>query len=119
MQDGVHPGMPAPDPEDLRSLGRRLDEAKRQAEPRPKEAPPTSLGIAFRFATELVVAVVLGAGVGWLLDRWLGTRPIFLVVLVLLGAAAGIRNVMRAAVEINAKLRGEGPGGKGESEEET
>lgn len=91
-----------PDPDDLRALGKRLDEVRRQNEPRRKEAPPTSLGIASRFATELVVAIAFGGGLGWLLDRWLGTRPVFLLVLVIFGAAAGIRNVMRAAAEINA-----------------
>ncbi|HEU5017218.1 MAG TPA: AtpZ/AtpI family protein [Pseudolabrys sp.] len=34
---------------------------------------------------------------GWLLDRWLGTTPWGLVVLVMLGFAAGVLNVMRAA----------------------
>jgi ATP synthase protein I len=97
-----------PDPDELRALGKRLDKAKRQKEPRP-QAPPTSLGIASRFATELVVAVVVGAGLGWLLDRFLHTRPIFLIVMVLLGAAAGIRNVMRAATEINAGMTGGPP----------
>ena len=92
-----------PDPDELRTLGQRLDKARRQSEPRPRAAPPTSLGIAGRFATELVVAVVVGGGLGWLLDRFLGTKPIFLIVMFMLGAAAGIRNVMRAAAEINAK----------------
>ena len=67
------------------------------------------MGIASRFATELLVAVAVGGGLGWLLDRWLGTRPIFLVVMVVLGAAAGIRNVMHAAKEINARMAGGGP----------
>ena len=95
--------MSAPDPDDLNALGRKLEEARRQTEPRRTEAPPTSLGIAFRFATELMVAVAFGGGLGWLLDRYLGTRPIFMLVMFFLGAAAGIRNVMRAAAEINAK----------------
>jgi ATP synthase protein I len=34
---------------------------------------------------------------GWLLDYWLGTTPWGLVVLVMLGFAAGVLNVMRAA----------------------
>lgn len=92
-----------PDPDDLRALGSRLEKARRQTEPRKKEAPPSSLGIASRFATEMLVAVIFGGGLGWLLDRWLGTKPILLVVMFLLGAAAGIRNVMHAAAEINAK----------------
>ena len=92
-----------PDPDDLHALGKRLDEVRRQNEPRREEAPQTSLSIASRFATELVVAVAFGGGLGWALDRWLGTKPIFLLVLVVLGMAAGIRNVMRAAAVINAK----------------
>lgn len=109
--------MPAPEPDDLRTLGARLDKVQRQKEQRPQQAPPTSLGIAGRFATELVVAVLVGGGLGWLLDHWLGTRPIFLIVMVVLGAAAGIRNVMRAAAEINANSGGGSPAG--EDDEET
>ncbi|HTW34468.1 MAG TPA: AtpZ/AtpI family protein [Rhizomicrobium sp.] len=92
-----------PDPDDLRALGKRLDEVRRQKEPRRQQAPPTLLGIASRFATELGVAVAVGGGLGWLLDKWLGTRPIFLLVMFVLGAAAGILNLMRAAAEINAR----------------
>ena len=92
-----------PDPDDLRALGKRLDEVRRQNEPRRAEAPPTSLGIATRFGTEFFVAIAFGGGLGWGLDRLLGTRPIFLLVLFVLGAAAGIRNVMRAAARINAE----------------
>lgn len=95
--------MPAPEPEDLRALGRKIDEA-RGGEPRNGgDAPPTASGIAFRFATELVVAIGFCAGLGWLLDRWLHTAPIFLVIMFVLGAAAGIRNVMHAAAELNAE----------------
>lgn len=92
-----------PDPDDLRALGERLDKAQRQKARRPEKVPPTAVGIAFRFVTELVVAVAVGVGLGWLLDRWLHTRPIFLLVMLLLGAAAGILNLMRAATEMNAK----------------
>ncbi|HKD21089.1 MAG TPA: AtpZ/AtpI family protein [Rhizomicrobium sp.] len=95
-----------PDPDELRALGKRLDEARRQTEPRKQEAPPTAFGIATRFATEMMVAIAVGGGLGWALDHFLGTRPIFLVVMFILGAAAGIRNVMRAAAELNARAAG-------------
>ncbi len=113
--------MPAPDPDDLRALGARLDKVRRQKEPRRQQAPPSSLGIASRFATELVVAVAVGGGLGWLLDHFLGTRPVFIVVMVLLGAAAGIRNVMHAAAEINASSAGDSkiPAATDEGDEET
>jgi ATP synthase protein I len=67
------------------------------------------MGIAGRFTTELVAALVMGGGLGWGLDWLCGTlgfhtRPVFLVVFFVLGAAAGIRNVVRAANEINAAM---------------
>ena len=44
----------------------------------------------FRLSTELVAGVLVGAGLGWLLDRWLGTTPWGLMVFLLLGFAAGV-----------------------------
>lgn len=59
--------------------------------------PNTSLGLAFRVAVELVSALAVGFGIGWLLDRWLETRPWLMLVFILLGGAAGILNVYRMA----------------------
>src|SRR5439155_25875522 len=86
----------------LARLGRELGrvETSRPAEPSP-DARPTSdaSGIArgFRLSTELVAGVLVGAGIGWLLDRWLGISPWGLIVFLLLGFVAGVLNVMRAA----------------------
>jgi ATP synthase protein I len=95
--------MPAPEPEDLRELGRKIDEARGATPRKNSDASPNAWGIAGRFATELVVAIGVGAGLGWLLDHFLHTKPIFMVVMFFLGAAAGIRNVMQAAKELNAE----------------
>jgi ATP synthase protein I len=51
----------------------------------------------FRLSTELVAAVLVGAAIGWALDRLIGTSPLGLIVFLLLGFAAGIVNVIRAA----------------------
>ncbi len=86
----------------LRRLGDRLDreKASRQSEA-PSGASPSTDGSAMarglRLSSELVAAVLVGAGLGWLVDRLLGVSPLGLIVFVLLGFAAGIVNVLRAA----------------------
>ncbi len=51
----------------------------------------------FRLSSELVAGVLVGAGLGWLIDRLLGVAPWGLIVFLLLGFAAGVLNVMRSA----------------------
>jgi ATP synthase protein I len=84
----------------LQRLGNRLAQANRPAEndtgPR-QTADPSAIARGFRLSTELVAGVLVGALIGWLLDRWLGISPWGLIVFLLLGFAAGVLNVMRAA----------------------
>jgi ATP synthase protein I len=60
-------------------------------------ADASALARGFRLSTELVAGVLLGGAIGWLLDRWLGISPWGMIVFLLLGFAAGVLNVMRAA----------------------
>ena len=55
------------------------------------------MGQALKLATDMIAGVAVGGFIGWALDRWLGTTPILLVVFLILGAAAGILNVIRSA----------------------
>ena len=58
-------------------------------------------GLAYGAAIALFAAVVGGLIVGWLLDRWLGTGPWLLVVGLVLGAAAGFYEFIRATSRLN------------------
>jgi ATP synthase protein I len=84
----------------LQRLGEQLATASRPSEtdasPR-TAANASAFARGFRMSTELVAGVVVGAIIGWLLDRWLGISPWGLIVFLLLGFAAGVLNVMRAA----------------------
>jgi ATP synthase protein I len=71
---------------------RRSGDSNSAAEGKP---PMTGLGLAMRIGTELVAAIAVGAGVGYVLDMWLGTKPWLMIVFFLLGSAAGMLNVYR------------------------
>lgn len=54
-----------------------------------------TLGALSTVGLSFVLAIVLGAWFGRLLDRWLGTSPWLFIVFFFLGLAAGILNVYR------------------------
>jgi ATP synthase protein I len=57
----------------------------------------------FRLGSEFVAAIIVGAGLGYVVDMFLPTRPWGLVVLLLLGFAAGVLNVVRTTAQMNAE----------------
>ena len=86
----------------LRRLGDRLDQVRAsQISETTPDARPGANGSAMarglRLSTELVAGVLVGGAIGYALDYWLGIRPWGFIVFVLLGFAAGILNLMRAA----------------------
>ena len=62
-----------------------------------KVARASAMALGFRLSSELVAGVVVGAAIGWGVDRWLSTSPFGLIVFLLLGFTAGVVNVVRSA----------------------
>jgi ATP synthase protein I len=89
----------------LRAVQERVESRTGGGKSKGDEQPMSGLGLAFRVGIELVAALAVGVGIGWLLDRWLGTKPWLMVVFFFLGSAAGMLNVWRAMSGI-----GPGPG---------
>ncbi|MDC0993697.1 AtpZ/AtpI family protein [Alphaproteobacteria bacterium] len=87
------------DQQRLAEIDRRLDklQAQREEKDRPGRSalPEGMAAIMGRVATELVAGVVVGAFIGWALDRWLDTSPLFMLVMFFMGAIAGMLNVWR------------------------
>jgi len=87
-------------------LGRKLDEvhSRRPAPDQSAKVHGQGMADAFRYMIELLVGVCVGAAAGWFLDRWLGTTPLLLITLLLLGFVAGMINMVRSAQRENAKV---------------
>jgi len=52
-----------------------------------------------RVGVELISAVIAGLAIGWGLDHWLNTRPLFIILFVFLGGVAGIVNIWRLVAQ--------------------
>ena len=65
----------------------------------------------FRLSSELVGGVLVGAGLGWLIDRLLGISPWGFIAFLLLGFIAGVLNLMRSAGVVPGGIQGNGTSG--------
>jgi len=86
----------------LQRLGERLgqhqsDRLSETERGRGAHADSSALARGFRLSAEFVAGVLVGAAIGWVLDRWLGISPWGMIVFLLAGFAAGVLNLMRAA----------------------
>lgn len=63
----------------------------------------TDLSRGLRLATEFTVAILVGAGMGYVFDGWFDTRPWIMITMLALGFAAGIKNVLMTVQEMNAQ----------------
>jgi len=66
-----------------------------------KEETNRKSGIAYAAAFSLFASVVSGLIAGWLLDRWLGTKPWLLVAGLILGSAAGLYELIRSSSRLS------------------
>jgi ATP synthase protein I len=102
-EGGTSPGSGSNSDADLArrrdSLSRSLDARKRErvAAAAPRRSDTKGFSLAFRLASEFVAGVLVGAAIGWGLDRLAGTSPWGMIGFLLLGFAAGVVNVMRSA----------------------
>ena len=103
--------MPDPDErseqERLLALEERLARARAAGEPGPRvEEHFSPANHAWRMVIELVAGLMIGFGIGYGIDWVFGTLPIFLVIFIFLGLAAGIRTMLRSAQEVQRKREG-------------
>jgi len=93
------PGQVPKLPEDARldSLEQRLDRAETAEAKRTGRAPAADANeqLGNRVLSLLIGGLVGGTLIGWLLDRWLGTAPILLITLMVLGTVGGFWSIIK------------------------
>lgn len=89
----------------LAALEKRIEIAKAAAAPRRsvQEDKHRQAQLAWRMVIELVAGLMIGFGIGYGLDILFGTMPVFLVIFILAGFAAGVKTMLRSAKEMQAK----------------
>jgi ATP synthase protein I len=86
----------------LNALSADLDAQRKKPSTGERESAASARGwgramsLGFRVVAELVAGIVVGGGLGYLLDKWLGTKPFLLILFLILGAAGGFWNIIRA-----------------------
>ena len=86
----------------LDRLGNELKSARRKP---PAQAPLASAdgsagaawSMAAKLGSEFIGSILVGTAIGWGLDRLLHTKPAFIIIFFLIGVAAGVWGVVRAA----------------------
>ncbi len=57
-------------------------------------------GLANSVGMVLVISTLIGGGIGWIIDKTFNTKPIWMLIIGLLGVAAGFIEVYKIVVEI-------------------
>ncbi len=100
---------PANDHQDKRdrlaALESDISEIRKRRQPvQENRANASMLGLAWRLTIEMLVGIGVGGYLGWWLDQAMGTKPIMMLVLLILGMAAGLLNSVRTVSEMRRKL---------------
>lgn len=75
----------------IHDLSNRIDRQKQKNNIKPKRS--TGLGLGAKIATDLVAGVIIGIIIGVYLDKWLESKPLFLIICLLFGIMAAVKNI--------------------------
>ena len=83
----------------LKELSKKLDDYKLKNITKNKnksEVSPTSLGLGLKISLDFVAAVVVGVLIGLGFDMLFNSKPIFFLIFLILGIAAGFMSMYRS-----------------------
>ena len=79
----------------LENLKQKLDKIQSSKTNKSQKQKETGAGFGFKISTEIIAALVVGVGIGLIVDNYFNTKPFGLIIFFILGALAGFLNVYR------------------------
>ena len=88
----------------LAALEKKLSASRKRHQPEEQgRANANMMGLAWRLTIEMLAGIGVGGFIGWWMDKVLGTEPVFMVLLLVLGMGAGLMNSVRTVAEMRRK----------------
>ncbi len=79
----------------LEDLKKKLDNIQSTKINKTHKNKQSGAGFGFKISTEIIAALVVGVGIGLIVDNYFNTKPLGLIIFFILGALAGFLNVYR------------------------
>ncbi|MCB1531286.1 MAG: AtpZ/AtpI family protein [Alphaproteobacteria bacterium] len=92
---------------DFEELERKLREAEKgDASPEKVQAAEdqNNKRVALQAGMELTGGIIIGTGIGIGLDTWLDTKPLFIILMFLLGVVTGFYNIFRVMNNMDSSV---------------
>ena len=87
----------------LEELKKKIEHYQSEDNVKSNSQKKKGTGFGFRISTEIVAALIVGVGIGIIVDNYFNTRPFGLIIFFILGSLAGILNVYRVMSRIEKK----------------
>jgi len=81
--------------EKLNELEQKIEQFKKQ-DKKPIIPQSQSSSLAMRVVTDLISGLLVGGAIGYFLDEAFNSSPLFLVIFLIIGMAAGFANLYRS-----------------------
>ena len=79
----------------LEKLNKKIDDINDQNKDNQPKKRESGAGFGFKISTEIIAALVVGVGIGLIVDNYFDSKPVGLIIFFIFGALAGFLNVYR------------------------
>ena len=79
----------------LEELKKKIADLDQEKEKKILKKKENGAGFGFKISTEIIAALIVGVGIGLIVDNYFDTKPFGLIIFFIFGALAGFLNVYR------------------------